>query len=94
MKSGQHILINGASGSLGTAAVQLAKNMNVRVTAVCSSSNFDMVKDLGADELIDYKTQDFTKNNQASILFYDHRSLASSRPSGGNHSSKAANLSN
>lgn len=71
LKSGQHILINGASGSLGTAAVQLAKTMNVRVTAVCSSSNFDMVKDLGADELIDYKTQDFTMNNQAYDIIYD-----------------------
>ncbi|RKE95374.1 NAD(P)-dependent alcohol dehydrogenase [Ichthyenterobacterium magnum] len=69
--SGQHILINGASGSLGTAAIQLAKILGAKVTAVCSATNFDLVKSLGAGNVIDYKTEDFTKNHNTYDVIYD-----------------------
>ncbi|MBU3010125.1 NAD(P)-dependent alcohol dehydrogenase [Polaribacter vadi] len=71
VKEGQHILINGASGSLGTAAVQLAKQMGAKVTAVCSGKNKELVKNLGADSVIDYKKQDFTKEDNLYDIIYD-----------------------
>lgn len=71
LKAGQHILINGASGSLGSAAVQLARQLGAEVTGVCSTSNVDMVKSLGADSVIDYTQQDFTKSGQHFDLIYD-----------------------
>jgi NADPH:quinone reductase-like Zn-dependent oxidoreductase len=71
LKSGDSILINGASGSIGTAAVQLAKIMGANVTGVCSSVNTNMVKDLGADELIDYTKSDFTKANKKYDIIFD-----------------------
>lgn len=71
LKKGQRILINGASGSLGTAAVQLAKQMGAYVVAVCSTKNLAMVKGLGADEVIDYKTTDFTRLNHHFDIVYD-----------------------
>lgn len=70
LERGQQILINGATGAIGSAAVQLSKYFGAEVTAVCNTKNVDLVRSLGADEVIDYTQQDFTKlKKQFEIVF-------------------------
>ncbi len=71
IKSGQHILINGATGAIGSAAVQLVKHFGATVTAVCDTKHIALVKSLGADTVIDYTKEDFTRLNQSFDVIFD-----------------------
>jgi NADPH:quinone reductase-like Zn-dependent oxidoreductase len=68
---GTRILVYGASGSIGTAGVQLARHFGAHVTAVCNTKNVELVRSLGADEVIDYLHEDFTKNGQTYDVVFD-----------------------
>ena len=89
LRKGRSILVYGASGSIGTAAVQLARHLGARVTAVCSAENVELVRSLGADEVVDYLQEDFTKNGERYDVVFDAvgkhsflRCRASLKPSG------------
>ena len=71
LQEGQSIVVYGASGAIGTAAVQLAKHFGAHVTAVCNTKNVELVRSLGADEVLDYTSEDFTKNGKTYDVVFD-----------------------
>ena len=82
VRPGQEVLINGASGGVGTFAVQIAKSSGAKVTRVCSTRNVEMVRSLGADHVIDCTTEDFTRGSSRYDVMFDNvesRSLSGCR---------------
>ncbi len=82
VQPGEKILVNGASGGVGTFAIQIAKSLGAEVTGVCSARNVDLVRSIGADHVIDYGKEDFTRNGQRYDLVFDlvgNRSLTEAR---------------
>jgi NADPH:quinone reductase-like Zn-dependent oxidoreductase len=71
VEAGQNVLVNGAAGGVGTFAVQIAKALGARVTGVCSTKNVEMVSEIGADGVIDYTKQDFTRGDERYDLLID-----------------------
>jgi NADPH:quinone reductase-like Zn-dependent oxidoreductase len=71
LREGRTLVVYGASGSVGTAAVQLARHFGAHVTAVCNTKNLELVRSLGADEVVDYTQDDFTKNGKTYDVIFD-----------------------